>query len=436
MNDTENSAVQGERIRLSFGELEARLARLHEIATDKRTQFQARLRNFQKHGIPQGVDGGRGKAVKYEPGQIVEMALALEFTQLGLLPERIKEIFDLNQFPIFMAVRMAAQQLTEKGGFLPDKDRIDENMPTNTGHWWRTHDEEEDPYSMFLYFDPTALAGLTDVPEKYEDQASATFFYGGAGIVKENIVRWTAGPVIRRLALINVTAVLWSLIVRTKAENQTRFLEEVIAWADDREEQYFLDSVQEAVDEHFEDNDMKVVVIETHEDVVAHAELLKNLKGLPRPVAEAMIKRAERIIEEGKMPDENAGLSGKPMGEMTEAEMEDEIVGQMTLGGLPEMIARGAMDSTRKWRHEQRAERAAKEAAGYYVDNARIEAAGFSPFEIAVGGKRFMDLTPDEFEQELERRGIAEPKATEAGAEPDRKSEPRKAKKHGDRKKA
>ena len=192
-------AGNGELIRLTFGEVESRLARLHEIASDKRTQFQARLRNFQRIGIPAGVASGRGKTVYYNPGHVVELALALELTQLGLLPERVAEVFHLNKFPISQGVVMAARAILEKGGFRPSAERVDENTVIYHGGYGREGSEDDDPLSMFLYFDPTALAPLTDIPERYEDQASATFFYGGANIVRENIVKWTAGPYIRKI---------------------------------------------------------------------------------------------------------------------------------------------------------------------------------------------------------------------------------------------
>lgn len=345
-----------EPIRLTFGEVEGRLARLHEIASDKRTQFQARLRNFQKHGIPAGAVASRGKAIRYSPGQVLELALALEFTQLGLLPERVVKVFEGDRFPIFMATRMAAQAILSKGGFLPDKDRVDENLPTTTGRWWQTHDEEDDPLSMFLYFDPFGLEALTDITAKYEDPVTATFFYGGAGIIRENIVRWTAGPNVRRLALVNVTALIWSLIVRTKPENQRAFLDELVAWCDAQEDAHFIDTVQEAIDEGVEET-AKVVVIETYEDVVAYADELMNLKGLPRPVAEALVKRAQQMIEEGKVPAEGTSLAGKPWREMTEQDTEDEIVAQMTLGGMPEMVARAHIEAGREERHERMRER-------------------------------------------------------------------------------
>ncbi|MGI8705982.1 MAG: hypothetical protein ACR2JJ_09350 [Sphingomicrobium sp.] len=278
-------------IRLTFGEVEARLARLHEISSEKRTQFQARLRNFQKHGIPAGVRSGRGRVVHYEPGQVLELALALELTQLGLLPERIGRVFRDNKFPISQAVLMAARSIIEKGGFKPDRERIDENMPTNTGHWWRTHDEVDDPDSVFLYFDPTALSPLTDTPKKYgEDQASATFFFGGPNLIKENIVRWTAGPIVRRLSVINVTAVVWALVVRTKPERQRQFCEQVHAWADLLQMQHLIESVPAERPEN-------LIVIDSDEALLANAELFKNLKGLPTNVADAMIERARKRVE-------------------------------------------------------------------------------------------------------------------------------------------
>lgn len=287
-------------IRLTFGEVEARLARLHEISNEKRTQFQARLRNFQKHGIPAGIGSGRGRPVHYEPGQVLELALALELTQLGLLPERIGRVFRDNKFPISQAVLTAARSVIEKGGFKPDRERTDENMPTNTGPWWRTHDEAEDPDSVFLYFDPTALSSLTDIPAKYgEDQASATFYYGGPKLIKENIVRWTAGPIVRRLSLINVTAVVWALVVRTKPERQRQFCEQVHAWADLLQMQHLVESVPVAQPEN-------LIVIDSDEALLANAEVFRNLKGLPRHVADAMIQRAQiRVAGERKE-------SGKP----------------------------------------------------------------------------------------------------------------------------
>jgi hypothetical protein len=295
-------------IRLTFGEVEARLARIHEISNEKRTQFQARLRNFQKHGIPAGVGSGRGRVALYEPGQVLELALALELTQLGLLPERISHVFEHNKFPISQAVLGAARALIQKGGFKPDRERIDENIPTNTGPWWVNHDEGEDPNSIFLYFDPTALAPLTDIREKYgEDQASVTFFYGGPELIKRNIVRWTAGPIVRRLSVINVTAVVWALVVRTKPERQRQFCEQVHVWADLLQMQHLIETVPEEKPE-------KLIVIDSDETLIANADVFRNLKGLPQHVADAMIERARQRVA-GEFKGEKSTKRRKDRGE-------------------------------------------------------------------------------------------------------------------------
>jgi hypothetical protein len=329
-------------IRLTFGEVEARLARLHEISSEKRTQFQARLRNFQKHGIPAGGGSGRGRVVHYGPGNVMELALALELTQLGLLPERIAQVFLLNKFPISQAVLMAARSILTKGGFKPDRDRIDENMPTNTGSHWHTHDEAEDPDSIFLFFDPTALASLTDIPEKYEDQASATFFYGGAEIVRENIVRWTAGPVVRRLSLINVTAVIWSLVVRTTPERQRQFCEQIHAWADVLQTQHLMETIPDE-----EPDPENIVIIDSDQALIENAELFRSLKGIPTAVADTLIDMAkQRIKTGGGRP--RATEQSKPISEMSDTEVEEALVDHFVSGGMPHFVARGVMEDRRK----------------------------------------------------------------------------------------
>jgi hypothetical protein len=355
-------------IRLTFGQVESRLARMHEIASDKRTQFQARLRNFQRlraRPIPLGVNAGRGKTVLYTPGQVVEVALALELTQLGLLPERVEDVFRFNRFPIFMAVQRAVAQLQEKGGFRPDRERADENMTINTGPWWATGNEEDDPLSWFLFFDASTLNSLTKYADD-EDAASASFFYGDARVVRRNIVRWTAGPYIRRLSLINVTAMLWSLIQRSKPEGQKLFLDEVIEWCDSLEEQYFAESVGNS-DEDQESLAGVVAGIETYEDVVKHANIVRQMRGNPPMIQEALIKLAQNKVDEKRghetlvVPEHLQPPLLTP--DMTNAQIEDQLVKGMRRGGLPEFVARGLVDEGRPDRERRMAQIARKRSA-------------------------------------------------------------------------
>lgn len=207
-----------DQLKITFGQLDALLARLHDIASDKRTQFQARLRNFQRLNIPAGKAIGRGKAVTYGPGDIVQMAIALELTQLGLLPERVQIVFRDDPLPIFSVVGMAAWALIDRPrGFDP-----------------RVEDPDNDPWSMFLYFDPVAMSHLMDKLADDEDRASATLFYGGTGIIQDSLVKWTSAPKHRRIALLNVTAMLWHIAELLAPYGEASvFLHAAKAWADE-----------------------------------------------------------------------------------------------------------------------------------------------------------------------------------------------------------
>lgn len=178
----------------TFGELEAVLAALHGIDQTKRTAFQSRLKNFHRLNYPIGFQATKGKAATYSPLQIIDMALAIEMTQLGLPPERATWVLISNRWPALMAVEMAARGLAENPlGFDADKGLSDQVL------------------SMFIYFDPAALHPLTlHLPAKVVpdlDEAANSFFYGGIGIVRESIARWTSGYA-SRISLINVTAMI------------------------------------------------------------------------------------------------------------------------------------------------------------------------------------------------------------------------------------
>lgn len=161
------------------------LAQLHSISGDKRVAFQGRLKALLKSGLLPHVHQGRGRAASYTPYDAVRFALALELTQLGLTPARSVKVLVSNWYPTAMAVQMA-------GGWLSG--------------------EGKEPTGMFLYCDPAALSDLmAPSPDYDEDYASATFFYGGIGVVHDILDRWSRDIGIRRLALINVTTLLEGL---------------------------------------------------------------------------------------------------------------------------------------------------------------------------------------------------------------------------------
>ena len=178
----------------TFGDLDGVLSGVHQIDSSKRTAFQARLKNFHRLHYPMGFSAIKGKAATYSPLQIIDMALAVEMTQLGLPPERAALVLVMNRWPTLMAIQLAARALAAKPeGFDAEAEQVD------------------DPLSMFIYFDPAALNSLTlHLPAKTLpdlDQASNSFFYGGVGIIKENIHKWTTGPVCR-ISMINITSMI------------------------------------------------------------------------------------------------------------------------------------------------------------------------------------------------------------------------------------
>lgn len=176
----------------TFGELEGVLAGVHYIDQSKRTAFQSRLKNFHRLGYPLGFRAVKGRAATYTPMQIIDMALAVEMTQLGLPPERAVWILVRSRWPILMATGIAARELQkDPAAYSSDKGLHDRAL------------------SMFLYFDPAALHPLTlNLPAKIVpdlDEAVDSFFYGGIGIVREGLAAWTSGSS-ARLSLVNLTA--------------------------------------------------------------------------------------------------------------------------------------------------------------------------------------------------------------------------------------
>lgn len=217
---------------VTFAELAAALAVVHDIVEEKRTAFNARLKNFHRLKFPIGLQTSKGKTATYGVGHVVEMALAVEMTQLGLPPERVVRVLTLNWYPAAMAFSLAARALMERPEGFSD-----------------TVVKETDPLSMFLFFDPAALSTLmidydpAIVPDL--DQTSDTFFFGGEGIVTDNIVKWTSGY-LSRISLINVTSLLDRLIgnpddqnIAKNIELRRSFFSQVAEWASDRSENGF-----------------------------------------------------------------------------------------------------------------------------------------------------------------------------------------------------
>lgn len=80
----------------SFGQVEAILASLHDIAEHKRVAFAGRLKFLQKNGIPRRARPGRGKTGSYNFVQLMQLAAALELLKSGMTPQRAARLIDNN----------------------------------------------------------------------------------------------------------------------------------------------------------------------------------------------------------------------------------------------------------------------------------------------------------------------------------------------------
>ncbi len=163
-------------IAMGFGQVEAALAEVNDIASDRRTAFQARIRNFQRLGLLKDLKATRGNVPRYEPHHLLLLALAVELSQLGVTPDRAVRLLNENMTHVVIASRIASN--------------------------WLARREQE---IMYLYLDPMSLIQLMEASA--EEESSETFFYGGWSVIRDLMNKGGTGD-LRRIALINLTQVI------------------------------------------------------------------------------------------------------------------------------------------------------------------------------------------------------------------------------------
>lgn len=163
---------------LSFGQVEAALAAVHDIDPAARSAFSNRLKHFQKLGFLPEIRTGRGKAADYRGQHAYLLGVALQFVELGLTPERAMRAVNQNIDFIAIPTRWALESLNEN--------------PDNPSLW-------------FLRFDPSSLNSLR-YPESEDDDASFGLFYAGVGTLREAIEQM--GTLWPRIAVVNITSLV------------------------------------------------------------------------------------------------------------------------------------------------------------------------------------------------------------------------------------
>lgn len=189
------------------------LAALHRISSDRRTAFQARLKNFYRLDFPKDEGPGRGKftspgrgrAAVYGPNEIVQHLFACELLQLGLTPERAVEVVESDGYQVIIATALAVDNL------LAGKS-----------------DSKSD---LLLCLDPLALANIM-ARKGIEDPSSASLFYATGSALSDVMIGGKMAR--RRLAIINVTVMLVEvseILEVQQAIEPKEFLESLLAWA-------------------------------------------------------------------------------------------------------------------------------------------------------------------------------------------------------------
>jgi hypothetical protein len=69
------------------------LAKMHHVATEKRTALRSRLQHFQRLRFPVGVNTGRGKPADYGVGSVAHLVIAFQLLEFGMGPERVVKFF-------------------------------------------------------------------------------------------------------------------------------------------------------------------------------------------------------------------------------------------------------------------------------------------------------------------------------------------------------
>lgn len=85
---------------LTFAQAQFALAFVSQISPKRADAFEARLKQWQKMGFPEGVNVGRGVRASYGATQVHQLLFMMKLLQVGLTPERAQKVV-LSGWPAF-----------------------------------------------------------------------------------------------------------------------------------------------------------------------------------------------------------------------------------------------------------------------------------------------------------------------------------------------
>ena len=166
-------------MKLTFGQVEDLIASLHAVSDEHRIALRGRIKHFQRNGWPRGTNTGKGRPARYDFPSLLGLTIAVEFTQIGMTPERIVEVLAENWSSVTTAAHLVLAR----------------------------HDSDEPENFIYLYCDPSTLSTLSR--PSLHDRAGATFkFFFGRQLVQGF---QQTEPIPRRIALVNLTDLLNTL---------------------------------------------------------------------------------------------------------------------------------------------------------------------------------------------------------------------------------
>lgn len=77
---------------LSFAQANFALAFVTGVSMEKAGSFEARIKQWQKMGFPEGVNVGRGVKASYGATQIFQLLIMLKLLRVGLTPQRAQQV--------------------------------------------------------------------------------------------------------------------------------------------------------------------------------------------------------------------------------------------------------------------------------------------------------------------------------------------------------
>lgn len=134
---------------LSFGQVEAVLAKLNRIADHKRVAFMSRLKHLQKNGCPRRDRPGRGKAGTFSFSQLMQTAVAVDLLQSGLPPALAARVVTGN----FLGIRPTIYTATYSAAEIAEMNEARVKAGEN---------ELDPPQEWLWMISPEALRDMTE----------------------------------------------------------------------------------------------------------------------------------------------------------------------------------------------------------------------------------------------------------------------------------